>query len=248
MKMPLQHTAFSAVIARLAAACALLVCASQAYGQSAPYKFDIGVELGMSGYIGDANSSNIFRKPGFDGELSFRYIGDTRWAIRGVFSTFSLNGDTSGMDDVLPDVVDPATGAVSPAFYSFGSQVYDLSVRGEFNFFAYGIGETYKRLRRWSPYLTLGVGVALASTGGHTFAAPTIPMGLGIKYKVAERWNLGLEFTMTKAFNDHFDSPELADLNQIKTAFYKSTDWYSRLTIGVSYEFGKRCETCHYVD
>ncbi len=222
----------------LTAACALLLCVSAATAQSAPYKFDLGLQLGMSGYIGDANSSNIFKHPGFDGELSFRYIGDARWAIRGVFSTFGLSGNTEGMDDVIPD----------GASYSFTSQIYDLSARGEFNFFAYGIGESYKRLRRWTPYITVGVGVALASTGGNTYVAPTIPMGLGIKFKLSERWNLGAEFAMTKAFNDHFDGKDLADLNQIKTAFYKNTDWYSRLTVGVSYEFGKRCETCHYVD
>ena len=214
----------------LTAACALLLCVFAANAQSAPYKFDLGLQLGMSGYIGDANSSNIFKHPGFDGELSFRYIGDARWAVRGVFSTFGLSGNTEGTS------------------YSFTSQIYDLSARGEFNFFAYGIGESYKRLRRWTPYITVGVGVALASSGGNTYVAPTIPMGLGIKFKLSERWNLGAEFTMTKAFNDHFDGKDLADLNQIKTAFYKNTDWYSRLTVGVSYEFGKRCETCHYVD
>ena len=53
---------------------------------------------------------------------------------------------------------------------------------------------------------------------------------------------------MTKAFNDNFDGPDLSELNKIKTEFYKNTDWYSRLTIGISYEFGERCETCHYVD
>ncbi len=222
----------------LTAACALLLCVFAANAQSAPYKFDLGLQLGMSGYIGDANSSNIFKHPGFDGELSFRYIGDARWAIRGVFSTFGLSGNTEGMDDVIPDGTS----------YSFTSQIYNLSARGEFNFFAYGIGESYKRLRRWTPYITVGVGVALASSGDNTFVAPTIPMGLGIKFKLSERWNLGAEFTMTKAFNDHFDGKDLADLNQIKTAFYKNTDWYSRLTVGVSYEFGKRCETCHYVD
>ena len=88
----------------------------------------------------------------------------------------------------------------------------------------------------------------MASSGGNTLAAFTIPMGLGIKFKLRERLNLGVEFTMTKAFSDKFDGPDLADLNQIKTAFYKSTDWYSRFTVGISYEFGKRCETCHYVD
>lgn len=192
----------------------------------------------MSGYIGDANRSNVFKSPGFDGELSMRYIGDSRWAVRGVVSTFGLSGSTDGMADILPD----------NASYSFTSQVYELSVRGEFNFFAYGIGETYKRLRRWTPYITVGIGGAMASSGGNTAGAFTIPMGLGLKFKLRPRLNLGVEFSMTKAFSDHFDGPRLSDLNQIKTAFYKNTDWYSRLTVGITYEFGERCETCHYVD
>lgn len=234
----LRHISRHVTGMRFAAACLCMLCVVVCTAQTAPYKFDLGASLGMSGYIGDANRSNIFKKPGFDGELSMRYIGDSRWALRGVLSTFGLSGDTSGMEDILPD----------EASYSFTSQVYELSVRGEFNFFAYGIGETYKRLRRWSPYITLGVGAALASSGGKTAAAFTIPMGLGVKFKLRERLNLGVEFTMTKAFSDKFDGQDLADLNQIKTAFYKNTDWYSRLTVGISYEFGKRCETCHYVD
>lgn len=215
-----------------------LLCVCPATGQSAPYKFDIGAQLGMSGYIGDANRSNPFAHPGFDGEISMRYLPDTRWALRAVLSTFSLCGDTRDMSDVLP----------SGAAYSFSAQAYELSVRGEFNFLPYGIGETYKRLRRWSPYLTVGVGAALSASGGSTTVVPTVPMGAGIKFKATPRLNLGLEFTMTKAFGDHIDGAELADLNGIKTAFYKNTDWYSRLTIGVSYEFGPRCETCHYVE
>lgn len=215
-----------------------LLCVCPATGQSAPYKFDIGAQLGMSGYIGDANRSNPFAHPGFDGEISMRYLPDTRWALRAVLSTFSLSGDTRDMSDVLP----------SGAAYSFSAQAYELSVRGEFNFLPYGIGETYKRLRRWSPYLTVGVGAALSASGGSTTVVPTVPMGAGIKFKATPRLNLGLEFTMTKAFGDHIDGSELADLNGIKTAFYKNTDWYSRLTIGVSYEFGPRCETCHYVE
>lgn len=215
-----------------------LLCVCPATGQSAPYKFDIGAQLGMSGYIGDANRSNPFAHPGFDGEISMRYLPDTRWALRAVLSTFSLSGDTRDISDVLP----------SGAAYSFSSQAYELSVRGEFNFLPYGIGETYKRLRRWSPYLTVGVGAALSASGGSTTVVPTVPMGAGIKFKATPRLNLGLEFTITKAFGDHIDGAELADLNGIKTAFYKNTDWYSRLTIGVSYEFGPRCETCHYVE
>lgn len=210
----------------------------QAVAQTAPYKFDLGAQLGMSGYIGDANSANLMKHPGFDGELSFRYIANVRWAFRGVFSVLGLSGNTADMTNVLPD----------QAQYEFTSTVYDLGVRAEFNFLPYGIGETYKQLKRISPYLTLGVGACLSSSGGTTAVAPTLPMGFGVKFKLSERWNLGAEFTMTKVFGDKVDGPLLNDLNGIKTAFYRNTDWYSRLTIGISYEFGKRCETCHYVE
>lgn len=224
------------VVAVLSAFCAWDRCDAQATAPTTPYKFDLGAAVGMSGYIGDA-SSNPFKHPGFEGELSFRYLPDTRWAIRGVLSTLGLKGNTADMANVLPE----------GRTFSFTSQVYDLSARAEFNFFPYGIGETYKRLRRWTPYLVLGVGVALSSSGGKTSVAPTLPMGLGLKFKVSERVNLGLEWTMTKAFGDHMDGT-LADLDGIKTQFYRNTDWYQRIGVGVSFEFGKRCETCHYVD
>lgn len=219
---------------------AIMTATMSTHAQSAPYKFDIGAELGASGYIGDANTANLMKHPGFDGELSFRYIPNTRWAFRGVMSMLTLSGSTADLDETLPSTI------TEPI--DFSSTVYDLGARVEFNFFSYGIGETYKRLRRWSPYLTLGIGVCLSSSGGTTSAAPTLPMGAGIKFKLRERINLGVEVTMTKAFGDKIDGPVLNDLNGIKTAFYRNTDWFSRLTIGISYEFGKRCETCHYVD
>ena len=210
------------------------------FAQSTPYKFDFGGALGMSGYLGEANTSSLMKHPGFEAELSFSYLPDSRWAFRGVLSTLSLSGSTADMEDVLPSTGEPS--------YDFKSTVYDLGARVEFNFFSYGIGETYKRLRRWSPYLTVGIGVSMSSSGGTTSVAPNLPMGAGVKFKLSERVNLGAEFTMTKVFGDKVDGPLLNDLNTIKTSFYKNTDWYSRLTIGITYEFGKRCETCHYVD
>lgn len=224
---------------RTMALCALAaVCVFASAAQSAPYKFDIGAQLGLSGYIGEANRANMMAHPGFDGEVSMRYLPDARWALRGVLSTFALSGNTADLSDVLPGGTQ----------YTFKSQVYALDVRAEFNFLPYGMGETYKRLRRWTPYLAVGLGACLSSSGGSTSVAPTVPLAVGIKYKPAQRVNLGVEFSMTKAFGDHVDGRELADLNQIKSAFYKNTDWFSRLTVGVSYEFGLRCETCHYVD
>lgn len=209
-----------------------------ASAQTAPYKFDFGAALGMSGYIGDANTSNPFKKPGITADLRGAYIIDTRWQIRGLLSMMSLSGNTDNLKNVLP----------FDERYEFKSQVFDLSCRGEFNFFPYGIGESYKRLKRWTPFLAVGIGVSLASSNGNTAAGLSIPMTFGFKFKLKPRINLFAEFSMTKVFNDHIDSKELADLNHIKTDFYKSTDWFSRIAFGITYEFGKRCETCHYVD
>lgn len=212
------------------------LAAPRLQAQEETYRFDIGAQAGMAGYLGDA-SSNIFGHPGFSGGVSWRYLPDARWAVRALLNVMSLSGDTADMDDVLP----------GHAQYSFKSTAYDLGGRVEFNFFSYGIGESYKKLRRWSPYLTVGLGVTLATCGGESAFGVNIPMGAGIKYKLRERWNLGLEFTMTKVFSDHVDG-ELSDLYQIKSSFIKNTDWYSNISVSVTYEFGKRCSTCHYVD
>lgn len=202
------------------------------------YKFDIGAGLGMSGYLGDANESNLFASPGVGMNASFRYLINSRWALRGLLTAASLSGSTADMENVLPE------GKV----YEFKSWIYDLGARAEFNFFNYGIGESYKQLSRVSPYLSLGLGVAMSRSGGDSFVAMTLPMGFGVKFKLRPRVNLGMEFTMTKVLGDNADSRELKDLYQIKSSFLKNTDWYSALMLSISYEFGERCVTCHRID
>ncbi len=225
------------LIALIMTVIALVAMPIKASAQEETYKFDLGVQLGMDGYLGDVNESSIFANPGLSAGLSFRYLPDVRWAIRGVFNYFSLSGDSSKYDNVFP----------AGQTYSFNSKAYDLGARVEFNFFGYGIGETYKHLRRWSPYLALGLGFTYSTCDGINAFAPNIPMAIGVKYKLKERWNLGVEFSMTKVFGDKVDG-ELSDLYMIESSFLKNTDWYSNISVSVSYEFGKRCVTCHYVD
>lgn len=211
---------------------------AQATAQPETYRFDIGAGAGMSGYLGDANESNLFSYTGIAANVSLRYLLNTRFALRGLVNVASLSGSTADMDNALP------AGAV----YDFKSTLYDLQARGEFNFFGYGIGETYKQLRRISPYLALGIGVSTASCEGKNFTAMTIPMALGVKYKVRPRLNLAFEFAITKVLGDHADGADLADLYLIKSSFIKNTDWYSTMLLSVSYEFGERCIECHRLD
>ena len=206
--------------------------------QPETYKFSLGASLGMTGYIGDANETSLFGRPGFGGNLSFRYLANTRWALHALLNVGTLSGSTKDMENVLPAV----------EAFDFSSTVYDLQCRYELNFFNYGIGESYKRLMRFTPYIAAGLGVSMASNGSGTVAALSLPVAFGLKYKLKERLNLGLEFSMTKLFTDKADDDRLSDPYQIKSSFLKNTDWYSALMVAISYEFGKRCVACHRQD
>lgn len=202
------------------------------------YRFDLGAAIGMSGYLGDANQSNMFHRPGAAGAIQGRYLFDDRWSLRLRGGVQSLSGNTADMSDALPGGTN----------YSFRSTVFDLTAGAEFNFFAYGIGEPYRHLSRWTPFVSAGAGVALSHGDGSSSGALCVPLGAGVRYKIAPRLNVAAEFTMTKVFGDHVDSSQLADLHNIKSSFIKNTDWYSTLTVGISYEIGPRCAECHRID
>jgi len=214
----------------------LLPQRSLAQAEDDDYRFDIGAGIGMSGYLGDANTSNLFANPGFNGELLFRYILNPRWAFKTNFYLGSLRGNSEKMTNVFPE----------NATFKFSSGFYELGEMAEFNFFNYGLGKKYQQLKRFTPYITAGLGLCLFTVDGEKNFSLCIPLGVGVKYKLKKRLNLGLEFTMKKTFTDKADGSLLSDPYQIKHSFIKNTDWYSTLTLTISYEFGLRCAECNY--
>lgn len=202
------------------------------------YRFAMGGGAGISGYLGDANTSTLFKPPSWNVELLFRYIANPRWNFKTDFYVGGLSGNSADMTNVFP----------SEETFKFTTVFYELSELAEFNFFNYGIGERYLHLKRFTPYLAGGLGVTMWNVEGYTGAAFTLPFGVGFRYKPSKRLNFGLEFLMKKTFSDKLDGPDLKDPIGIKSSFMKNTDWYSTLTLTVSYEFSKRCATCNYKD
>ena len=194
------------------------------------YRFDIGGGIGMTGYLGDANTANLWQNPGWNAEILFRYILNPRFNFKTNFYVGGLRGNSAQMKDVFP----------THENYKFSSTFYELGETVEFHFFNYGMGETYRQLKRWTPYIVAGLSVMAYNPGDKFGVSMAIPLGIGFKYKPALRWNLGLEFLMKKTFTDKLDGPALDDPQGIKSAFMKNTDWYSTLTFTVSYEFSKR--------
>lgn len=202
------------------------------------YRFDIGAGLGMTGYLGDANTANLYRNPGFDGEVFLRYIINPRLGLKTNLYVGTLRGDSEQMENVFPDGQN----------FKFSTTFYELGELFEFNFFEFGIGETYRKLKRITPYITAGLSATLWTVDKSVYAGFTIPLGIGVKFKASKRVNLGLEFLMKKVFSDRLDGSDLEDPYTIKSSFAKNTDWYSTLTLTFSYEFSKRCATCNYKD
>lgn len=211
----------------------MTIAVAQAYAQE--YRYEIGGAVGVSGYLGDANNGNFLKKPGYVVGGMFRYIINSRMALKANLLTASISGNSANIENVYPEGV----------AYKFSSQLYDLGAQFEFNFLNYGIGSKYLKLKRISPYLTLGAGFTMASGDGDGLTM-NVPMGIGVKYKISERLNLGVEFTMRMSLSDKLDG--LKDLNGINSGFAKNKDWYSFTMVSITYEFSKRCRTCHYVE
>ena len=98
------------------------------------YRFDAGGGIGLTGYLGDANTSNLWSSPSWDLELLLRYIANPRWAFKSNIYIGSLSGNSAKMTNVFPD----------DNSYKFSTTFYELGELAEFNFFSYGMGEYYR--------------------------------------------------------------------------------------------------------
>ena len=191
------------------------------------YKYEVGPALGMTGYLGENNNGNLFKHPSVTGGAIFRYIHNSRWAFK---------------DQPMPEQF---------AFLCISRMIRDKGVY-EYLEACQAIKKKYLPclillpLKKISPYMVAGVGFVFAMNNGHNQASFTIPIGIGVKYKFKDRWNLGFEFTMRKEFSDRIDG--YSDLFGIKHSFAKNTDWYSFAMFTASYEFGKRCIKCNYIE
>jgi len=200
------------------------------------YKYEVGPTLGMTGYLGEDNNGNLFKHPSFTVGGIFRYVHNSRWAFKANLNYANLRGNSMYDETWYPDGLN----------YTNSSNLIDLGLTAEFNFLNYGRGPAYKKYKPISPYMVAGVGFVFAINNGHNQASFTVPIGIGVKYKLKDRVNLGFEFTMRKEFSDRIDGH--SDLFGIKHSFAKNTDWYSFAMFTASFEFGKRCIKCNYIE
>ena len=215
----------------------LLMMTVSVQAQTEPeYRLEVGGGIGAVTYLGDFNS-NLFRDMQPMGSLLAKYRIDPRQALALNISYGKLKGSSSNEKTYYPDSIKD---------YSFKTNLVDVGLRYEYNFWPYGTGQEYRGAKRLTPYIYIGMGatVAKADTADKTEVAFNLPLGGGVKYKMADRLNLGVEWTI------HFTTSDMLDgvkdpYGITSSGLFKNTDCYSQLRVSVTYDLWAKCKTCH---
>lgn len=202
------------------------------------YRMEIGGGVGLMAYEGDFNGS-ILHNMQPSASLMLRRVINPYMDLHLAASYGKLKGSSKDVKTYLPQYQDTQ--------YDFSTTLVDLSATYEYNFWPYGTGNDYRGAQRITPFIFAGIGTTYASTPtGNVFTA-NLPLGLGIKYKVAQRLNLGIEWAIHFSLNDKLDG--IADPYGIQsTGMFKNTDCFSALQLTLTYSFMPKCRTCHNDD
>lgn len=215
--------------------CATLTASAQ---QDDEYLMEIGGGVGMVSYQGDFNGKiTSGMQPA--GAIVWRRLLNPYMGFRVTGMMGKLNGDATRVETYYPDETTRA--------YSFDRSLTDVSVTYEYNFWPYGTGRDYRGAKRLTPFVFGGIGATYVSGGEKKVFTANVPIGLGIKYKLKERLNVGLEWSMHFSLSDELDG--IADPYGIKSSgAFKNTDCYSGLMLTLTYSFKSKCRTCNNDD
>lgn len=216
----------------------LLTCGNLAAAQEDGYLMEIGLGGGGSFYMGDANSRFYNNTNGVFSAMA-RYNVNPRFSLKADFAAAGISGSTENSYGVLPG--DELT---------FSRTVYDFGIQIEWGFCGYGM-EGWNGCHRLAPYGLLGIGLTFAPEPVQNDFGANFPVGLGLRYKLSERVNIGLEWTMRFTTSDRLDVTQtygtsLEDPFMIKGKGIKNKDSYSFTMLYISFDIFKR--PCHCND
>lgn len=201
------------------------------------YLREIGGGVGVMNYLGDFNSS-LTKDFQPAASLIYRRNLSPWYGLRLDASFSQLKGSYKNENTFYPEY---------DKEYAFKRSLADVNVCFEYNFWPYGTGNDYRGAQRVAPFVFIGLGATIASGDGSTAATANLPLGVGVKYRVAERVNLGVEWGIHFSMSDKLDG--VVDPYMVKSSgIFKNTDCYSSLRVSLTYSFSAKCPTCNKDD
>lgn len=199
--------------------------------QELEYALELGVKAGPMVYFGDANYSSPFKNINASAGIFARYNLNQRMSLKFDVAYGKISGDASNGKNKFP--------ANPTQEWKFSKPLVDVACLYELNFWAYGTGGSYKGSHRLAPYIQMGLGV----TACNKQVALNIPLGIGVKYKFAPRWNCGADFSVRFTTGDKFDGIE--DPYRISSGAFKNKDSYAMLMFYVAYDLCPKYRKCN---
>ena len=181
---------------------------------------EFGVGIGLGHYFGDLNTRAHLNRPKFAATAFFRKNFGNYIALR-AGATFAQLG--------YSDIYNTHNTYMQQRNLSFNTNVWELALQGDFNFFRFMPGEPGYN---FTPYITFGVGVfnydpfamlqgqkhylrPLNTEGQGSSVYPdrkpygsmafSIPFGAGVKYCINDRINVGFEIVHRVTGTDYLD-------------------------------------------
>jgi opacity protein-like surface antigen len=181
---------------------------------------EFGISAGASHYFGDLNTRARLNRPKLAVGAFFRKQFGNYTALR-IAAHFTQLG--------YSDVYNTHNEYMRRRNLSFNTNIFELSLQGDFNFFKFIPADPY---HNFTPYITLGVGVfsydpyaylggrkvflrPLGTEGQGTAEYPDrkpyntmsfcFPFGVGVKYALNDRMNIGFELTHRFGMTDYLD-------------------------------------------
>ena len=216
----------------------LLLSPQGARAQDDPqYRMEIGAGVGMMAYEGDLNG-NILKNMQPMGAIVGRYNFDPYKDLRLNIGIGKIKGSSANVETHYPDYAE----AEQP--YDFSHSLVDVSLVFEYNFWPYGTGRDYRGAKRLVPFVFGGLGATYVKGNEKNVFPANVPLGIGAKYKVNERLNIGIDWTMHFSLSDELDG--VKDPYWVKSSgAFKNTDCYSALQVSLTYSFSAKCKTCN---
>jgi len=181
---------------------------------------EFGLGIGAAHYFGDLNTRAKLNRPKIAAGIFFRKNFGNYIAARIVANYAQLG---------YSDIYNTHNDYMLKRNLSFNTNVWELSLRGDFNFFRFLPGDPEFS---FTPYVTLGIGAfsydpyaylqgqkyflrPLGTEGQGSSLYPDrkpyssmaicFPVGVGVKYAFNERFNIGLEITHRFTSTDYLD-------------------------------------------
>jgi len=196
------------------------VGAVEAQMESTVLEGEFGITAGAAHYFGDLNPDMHFNRPKIAAGIFFRRQFGNYVALR-ISAHFAELG--------YSDVYNTQNEFEHRRNLSFNTQILELALQGDFNFFKFVPGDARYR---FTPYITFGVGTfsydpytyyqgqkvylrPLGTEGQGSAAYPDrkpygnmavcFPLGVGVKYNLNPKMNLGFEITYRFTTTDYLD-------------------------------------------